>query len=402
MNRFHFMFIATSLFAQPTFASNDDTEALVSDVQTSENIIGTDATEPSGFITEALNNAIASSMNNLDDDNVEYGRSITKYASAPKFGGYAIGKYSYTDQDTKMGGDGFNARLIRVYVDGTILNDFKYRIQMELNGDKKAHIKDFTLEWAKYKEFSVKVGQFKRAFTFENPYNPWDVGTGDYSQLVKKLAGMGDYNGEASMGGRDQGLQIAGDLFPISDDKHRLIHYQLAVYNGQGINVKDENGNKDLIGTIQFQPIKDLYIGLFGWDGKYTSSGITVDRHRYNVGVKYEHNSWTVRGEYAHSQGHKISDYNKTTGIWAGNGKADAWYMSVGVPVNDWFKCYVKYDTYRDDATWSTAKSIYSICPNIQLHKNLMFQVQYNYVNDKTAARDKHYNELWAETYFRF
>ncbi len=361
---------------------NNQNEAL-------ENSIGTDAVEPSGFLTSAINSSIANAM----EEDVEYGRKVTKYASAPKFGGYAIGKYSYKDQDGAKGGDGFNARLIRLYVDGTILNDFKYRIQMEVNGDKKAHVKDFTLEWAKYKEFSVKVGQFKRCFTFENPYNPWDVGVGDYSQLVKKLAGMGDYNGEASMGGRDQGIQVAGDLFPISEDKHRFLHYQLAVYNGQGINVKDENGNKDLIGTIQFQPVKDLYIGLFGWDGKYTNSGVTVDRHRYAIGVKYEHDSWTVRGEYGHSQGQKI----KSDGI----GKADAWYLTVGVPVNDWFKCYVKYDAYRDNAQWNSLKSIYSICPNIQLHKNLMFQVQYNYVNDKTA-KDKHYNELWAETYFRF
>lgn len=384
--------IMASLFSFSAYAENEvDNQA--------ENTIGTDAVEPSGFLTSAINSSIEKAL----EDDVVYGRRVIKNASAPKFGGYAIGKYGYSDQDGSHGGDGFSQRLIRLYVDGTIHKDFKYRIQLQVN-NASMHTKDVFVEWAKYKQFKVKVGQFKRAFTFENPYNPWEVGVGDYSQLTKKLAGMGDYNGEANMGGRDQGLQIQGDLLPIGNDKHDLIHYQLAVYNGQGINVSDAadpKGKKDLIGTIQFQPIKDLYIGLFGWDGQFTQNGVTVDRHRYAAGVKYEHNAWTVRAEYAHSQGHKISEFDKTTGKFSGTGKADAWYATVGVPVNDWFKCYVKYDAYRDNAQWNSLKSIYSIAPNFQIHKNLMLQLQYNYVNDKTA-KDKHHNELWAETYFRF
>ena len=142
-----------------------------------------------------------------------YGYKLTDFASTPKFGAFIIGTYKYSGQEGAQGGPGFGLRLIRTYVDGTILNDFNYRIQFEINGTP--HVKDFYLEWAKYKEFSIKVGEFKRAFTFENPYNPWDVGVGDYSQAVKKLAGMGDRCGEASMGGRDMGIQFQGDLFPV-------------------------------------------------------------------------------------------------------------------------------------------------------------------------------------------
>ncbi|MBO4662920.1 MAG: porin [Bacteroidaceae bacterium] len=389
--------IMASLVSFSAYAENEVNNE-VTETET-ENVIGTDAVEPSGFLTSALNSSIEKAL----DEDVQYGRKVTQYASAPKFGGYYIGKYGYSDKDGSHGGEGFSQRLIRLYVDGSIYGDFKYRIQLQVN-NASVHTKDVFVEWAHWKEFKVKVGQFKRCFTFENPYNPWDVGVGDYSQLTKKMSGMGDYNGEANMGGRDQGLQIQGDLLPISDDKHSFIHYQLAVYNGQGINVSDNadpKGKKDLIGTIQFQPIKDLYIGVFGWDGQYTQNGVTVDRHRYAFGAKYEHDGWSARAEYAHSQGHKISDFNSATGTFSGAGKADAWYATVGVPVNDWFKCYVKYDAYRENAKWNSLKSIYTIAPNFQIHKNLMLQLQYNYVNDKTSG-DKHYNELWAETYFRF
>ena len=330
---------------------------------------------------------------------VEYGRNVSDFASAPKFGGYAIGKYTYSDQAGQNGGNGFSQRLVRAYVDGTILNDFKYRVQVQVN-NASFHMKDYFVEWAHWKEFSVKVGQYKRAFLFENPYNPWNVGFGDYSQVTKKFSGMGDYNGEgSSTGGRDQGIQIQGDLLPMGDGGYRLIHYQLQLMNGQGINTADANSTKDVIGTLQIQPIKDLYIGVFGWKGNYTSGAATVDRNRWALAAKYEHNDWSARAEYVNSKGHKISEL-QGDGTFIGAGKADGWYAAVGVPCTDWLKVYSKYDVYRDQASKETARTMYSVAPNMQIHKNLMLQLQYNFVDD--APTSSHWNEIWAEFYFRF
>ena len=341
-----------------------------------------------------------------NSDEIEYGRNLTEYVSKPKVGGYFIGSYKYSDLEGAHGGDGFNVRLVRAYIDGSVRNDFNYRFQVEFN--KTVHLKDVFIEWARYKEFKVKVGQFKRAFTFENPYNPWEVGVGDYSQVVKKLAGFSDFSAtefNGSNGGRDIGLQFQGDIFPLGQDQHRLLHYQLAMYNGQGINVGDVDNKKDFVGTIQFQPVKDLYIGAFGWKGYYTSNGVTVERNRYALGLKYEHNGWSARAEYVNHQGQKIADYELVDGNYelksnASNGLADGWYATVGVPVNDWFKLYGKWDVYREGAIDDNMKSIYSISPNFQLHKNLLFQLQYNFVEDKTA--NKNYNEIWVQAYIRF
>mgnify|MGYP003311399481 FL=1 len=118
------------------------------------------------------------------------------------------------------------------------------------------------------------------------------------------------------------------------------------------------------------------------------------------VSAKYDANDFTVRAEYAHSTGHKVSDY-QSDGTWSGTGRADAWYATVGIPCTPWLKTYLKYDAYRDDATWGTTKTIYSVAPNIQIHKNLMFQPQFNYVHDRNLAKSD-YCELWLETYVRF
>ncbi len=330
------------------------------------------------------------------------GRKLTDYVSKPRLGAYFIGKYAYSDQDGSHGGSGFSQRLIRGYIDGTILTDFKYRVQIQMN-NASFHMKDYYLEWARFSEFQVKIGQYKRAFTFENPYNPWDVGLGDYSQVVCKLAGLGDRNGEsASCGGRDQGIQIQGDLFPSSTDQHRYLHYQFQLMNGQGINSSDFNGSKDVLGTLQFQPVRGLWIGAFGWLGKYTSGDITVDRKRWALSAKLERDEWSARIEYARSKGHKIGDYDKATGSFKGSDLADGWYAALGVPVTRWLKIYGKYDAYRDHAEFSTMRTMYCLAPNFQLHKNLMFQLQYNYVVDKSTGDDKRYNEIWAEAYVRF
>lgn len=87
-------------------------------------------------------------------------------------------------------------------------------------------------------------------------------------------------------------------------------------------------------------------------------------------------------------------------GTFAGAGKADGWYVALGVPVNDWFKVYTKYDVYRDQATEESMTTMCSLAPKFQIHKNLMLQLQYNYVDYRPTS--SHWNEFWAEFYFRF
>ncbi|MBR1668289.1 MAG: porin [Bacteroidaceae bacterium] len=391
-----FAFLFASLFALSLMAENDEPQNVTNPsgetTETSE--FSPNETPGSGFLTSLVNNSLESAMVNTPapDGKPQYSRKLTDYASAPKFGGYFIGKYAYSDKDGAHGGDGFSQRFIRVYVDGTILGDFKYRIQAQVN-NSSFHMKDYFVEWAHWKELAVKVGQYKRAFLFENPYNPWDVGTGDYSQIARSISGIGDSDKGVANGGRDQGIQLQGDLFPSKKDGHRLLHYQLQVMNGQGINTADANGHKDFIGTLQVQPVKDLFIGVFGWTGDYVKDGVAIDRNRWAASVKYEHNDWSVRAEYAHAQG-LLANYT-------GEGKSDGWYATVGVPCTPWLKVYGKYDAYRSAKTWDSLKTIYTIAPNFQLHKNLLFQVQYNHVHDRNLQH-KDYNELWGELYVRF
>ena len=323
------------------------------------------------------------------------------------FGGYVMGKAMVTDQDQSTHSS-FDLRMARAYVNGQVL-DFKYRLQMEVTGggvgetnEKSVRIVDAYGEWAKYKYFTVRFGQFKRAFTFENPMNPWDIGFGAYSQLITKLAGMSDRVGEHSSGGRDIGVQVAGDLLPVGNDKHNFLHYQLALYNGQGINQKEKNNGKDLIGGAYVYPIKELAIGVFGWNGSFTKNDITVDRRRMAVGLKYE-SKWTVRAEYATSKGYKISDFTEDSTLKAtACDKADAWYMTIGAPLSKKLKVYAKWDVYRDTREWDSMKALYCLTANYYFHKNFKLQANYSYTRDKSTTKDGRYNTFDLQMYWRF
>lgn len=332
------------------------------------------------------------------------------------FGGYVVGKAAFNDQDLDSKNEShstFDIRLIRAYVNGKLW-DFKYGLQMEMSGvagsssEKGPRVIDAWAEWCKFDFFKVKFGQFKRGFTFENPMNPWDVGYGANSQVITKLAGMNDRNGEHLSGGRDLGIQIQGDFLKVSKDNHYLLHYHVGAYNGQGINHADRNNSKDIIAGLWVSPIKDLSIGAFGWFGDYSKdvSGqkVTVDRNRLAYGIKYE-SKWTFRAEYVQSQGHKISDYKLSDDgsmQVSGSDKADGWYATLGVPVTDKCKIYGKWDVYRDQKNKATQKSLYSVAVNYYIYKNMKIQGIYAFVDDKSYSGDQHYNTAEIQLYWRF
>ena len=329
---------------------------------------------------------------------------IADYVTVPKFGGYIVSTYKYNSQEGKNGGDGFGLRYLRLYLDGTVFKDFKYRVQMNVSGEpgttSSARVIDAFVSWQKWAPLGIKMGEFKRCFTFENPMNPWDIASGDYTQLTKNFAGMsGDfYKGGTNSGGRDLGIQVYGDAFKVGKTNHYLLHYQAGIYNGQGINTSDKDAEKDYIATVQVQPVKGLYIGVFGWSGSFFDGNQSNYFKRWAAGVSYE-GVISARAEYARNI------YAQDYGVKNVGQKSDAWYIRMGIPTWRWLRVNLGYDAYRSDmSTWTSLNSIYTLGLQARPHKNLQFQLQWNYVhdNDDALTIDKDYHQLWAQAYIRF
>lgn len=329
---------------------------------------------------------------------------IADYVTVPKFGGYVVATYKYDSQEGKNGGDGFGLRYLRLYLDGKVFNDFSYRVQMNVSGEpgtkNGARVIDAFVAWQKWKFIGVKIGEYKRCFTFENPMNPWDVCLGDYTQLTKHFAGMGGdfYKGAANSGGRDLGVQIYGDAIKVGKTQHYLLHYQAGIYNGQGINTSDKDKEKDYIATLQVQPIKGLYVGLFGWSGSFFDGAQSNYFKRWAAGVSYE-GLFSARAEYARNI---YANGANTNGLGQ---KSDAWYIRMGIPTWRWLRVNLGYDAYRSDmSSWTSLNSIYSLALQARPHKNLQFQIQWNYCHNNGDATklDKNYHQLWTQAYIRF
>ena len=329
-----------------------------------------------------------------------------------KFSGY--GMLQYQGEDTEGAhSNTFNLRLARFILDGKI-GDFDWRAQIQGTnvkgpGEPTVQLVDLYAEWRKYPEFKVRAGQFKRAFTFENPTNPITQGWYSYAMVVNNLSAFGDRTGEKSSGGRDVGIQFSGDLFPNANGR-RVFHYQIGVYNGEGINEKDKDNRKDIIGGVWVMPIQGLRLGAFGWTGSrggmldpVAQKTISVEKNRYALSAEYDKDEYTFRAEYIHSQGWgaaKAGNNERQIDFSKGD-KADGWYAFGIVPVvKSKLHAKARYQTYRSQKEWATSKSMYEIGLNYYFTKNLQLNAEYGLVNERSVH--KNHNFVDVELDFRF
>lgn len=353
------------------------------------------------------------------------------WVSNVKLSGYGMVQYQYNGNESTAADEhgtnksnSFNLRLARFTLDGRVLEDFYWKAQVQFNGNTSTlgsspRVVDLFAEWQKLDFFKIKVGQFKRPFTFENPMHPIDQGFMSYSQNISALAGFSDRAGAQASNGRDIGIQLQGDFLKNKNGRD-LLHYQVGVFNGQGINVSDVDQQKDLIGGMWFMPIKGMRIGAFGWTGSYARKGTwtedgesksgtrSLQQRRYAISAEYKADDWTLRSEYIHSTGYAFatryqnaSDAKDCT--LSGNGdKADGVYALVIAPViKNKVHAKARYDMYRSNAEWNKAKTFYEIGADYMFHKNFQINVEYALVNDRSLAKHN-YSMFDVEVDWRF
>lgn len=372
------------------------------------------------------------------------GIQLPSWLSNVKLSGYALTQYQYSGQKGAES-NSFNIRMGRLALEGRIAQDFYWKTQIQFNGNTSTlgsspRMVDLFAEWQKYEFFKVKIGQFKNPFTFENPMNPIDQGFMGYAQNVNKLAGFSDRSGEHASNGRDIGLQFQGD-FAKNANGRNLLHYQVGVFNGQGINTKDVDNQKNVIGGVWFMPVKGMRIGAFGWTGSYARKGTwtTVERdqtssvtpdatkevshsgvrklsqNRYAFSVEYKANDWTFRSEYIHSTGlafsKSINNFNDdnakdcNVNEKIGN-KAQGVYGLVIAPLaklpkGNKIDIKARYDMYQPNGKTNMMKTQYEAGLNFHIGKNFTILSEYALVNDRTLA-DHNYSMADVEVCFRF
>ena len=370
---------------------------------------------------------------------------LPSWLSNVKLSGYGMTQYQYSGQKNAESNT-FNIRMARIALEGRIAGDFYWKTQIQFNGNtsnlgSSPRMVDLFAEWQKYDYFKVKIGQFKNPFTFENPMHPIDQGFMGYSQNVSKLAGFSDRAGEHASNGRDIGLQFQGDFLKNANGRN-LLHYQIGVFNGQGINTKDVDNQKNVIGGVWVMPVSGMRIGAFGWTGSYARKGnwteivadptssvtpgatkeIThtnevrsLNQNRYAFSFEYKKDGWTVRSEYIHSTGKafakSITNFNDANAKDCSlnekiGDKAQGVYGLVIAPLaqlpkNSRIDIKARYDMYQPNGKNNMQKTQYEAGLNFHIGKRITILTEYALVNDKTLAKHN-YSMADAEFCFRF
>ncbi len=253
--------------------------------------------------------------------------------------------------------DGFDIRRARLDFQGDFTSRWSYRLLIDFVGNSEANgtaatggalVSPFLLDaYIAYKPWSflkITAGQFTIPFSLENITQDRLLETADRSQVVSALVarrGDGSNNLIDSIGnqnGRDLGLQLSGSIIRIGD--RSLLDYYLAVLNGAGIDVADNNEFKDLDARLVFHPIKALAIATNyynGYDRFISSPTRSQNRIRWGADAMLDLDRFTARAEWLRGE-----EGNSNPVVHEGWYAQGSYFIKPKI-----FQFVFRYDTYN-------------------------------------------------------
>ena len=158
----------------------------------------------------------------------------------------------------------------------------------------KSQLHEYYAEYAFSSAFKIRVGQYKQPFTLESVISPTILNNISYDNSVLYMAGIATDPCMGNHVGRDAGIMLTGDFFPFKSWK--LFNYSIGVFNGTGMNQKENNSQKDVIGQLNITPVKGFML---------SSSFILGTGHAesdnpfgaFKAGENYKRNRWSCGTE---------------------------------------------------------------------------------------------------------
>ena len=257
------------------------------------------------------------------------------FTSRITLNGYAQGGWSYQDANDKPQ-NAYNLKRTLLWAKARITDRWSFMFMHDFSSVVQEYYTDYRV--TKGNELTVRFGQFKHSYTMENPMSPTQLELVDvYSQAVLYLAGEGPDPLNGVNYGRDMGLEVYGDL------ANGVVHYNLALMSGQGINRKDQNNQKDFIAKLELRPIDGLRVVASGYLGTGCAVGTAAWNPEINVGDNYKRNRYSVGAEYK-TQPYTGSKYKEARpasvraewlGGQDGNVGSRGGYVTTCIPVVD-------------------------------------------------------------------
>ncbi len=237
-----------------------------------------------------------------------------------RWNGYIQGRYTLTDEGTHE----FSIKRARLGLKGKILENMNYYLQID--GVKSPILMDAQVEWGFIPEAKLAFGQFKIPFSLENLTSSSSLDNVNRSHTVEELCPGQDIGAS----GRDIGMTVSG--------KFSWVEYSVGIFNGSGINRRDTNEKKDIVGRLVFRPVDSLALGVSQYlgDQRALAADPHVDRDRTGVDVLFSRGPAFVKGEYIFAR----DDLARRAG----------WYVRGGYFfIPEKLQAVINYDSYDSD-----------------------------------------------------
>lgn len=301
----------------------------------------------------------------------------------PRLSGYVQAGYEWSD-----GSSSFFIKRVRLDLRGALARTLDYRVQLEFASSPK--IVDAYLHYKPFRQLNFKLGEYKIPFTIENTdYVPLKFELIEYPLALQRLMGFaepigGRYVGGAMQGGetlkdtgRDMGLTLYGTL--VECDGRALLSYDVGVFNGAGINLRDNNRSKDVVARLTLRPVRGLTLSGSWYGGEYGAD--CLERQRVSAGVCYDRGRGVVRGEWIGGR----TGYAATEEYAAGTFDSSGWYVLGGVRLTPTLMPVVRYDTLLPDTASADSRQT-NWTAGILWHPVRPLRCQLNYTYEHYAA----------------
>lgn len=302
-------------------------------------------------------------------------RVMDELASRIELHGYAQGGFNYTHkghEDTQS----FELKRVIFWANARITDRWSFLFMHDFSSVVQEFYTDYRL--TRNKALTVRLGQFKNGLSIENPLSPTSMEAIDvYSEGVTFLAGCGSDPLMGVQYGRDLGLSLFGET------NNGKLRYELQVMNGQGVNKKDGNKEKDFIARLEYRPVGGLNLVATGQIGRGHAVASSVYNPDIQPGDNYRRNRWSVGADWKSEALNLHGEYIEGKD---GSATSRGAYVTGNVPLGKGFDVVGSYDFFNFNT--SLGMDQHKVIAGLQywFYKKCRVQLQYVYKSAYTQG----------------
>lgn len=235
-------------------------------------------------------------------------------------------------------------RRARINAGGSVARDFDYRVELDLAGSLsgssgvRAQMTDAYVTWTRHAAASLRIGQFKAPFGFEQLYSD-----------PKLFAPERTAGSDRITLGRQTGVQLFGERGRVS--------YAVGAFNGNGTNVSfNDDEGFTTVGRISAKVTDGWSVGVNGFRGEETNVSVPPELGLANNTFAGTRSAWGVDTQVVAGP---VELWLETLRARYDSRSLEATSAQAVWSLTKRWQAVVRWDEYADAATWLLGANYY-------------------------------------------